>query len=332
MTELVIRFDMRNPQPGTAKALLYETALDMAVWADRAGFDILEVSEHHGAEDGYIPSPAVLASAFAARTNNIRIRLTMVTLPFNHPLRIAEDIAVLDIISNGRIQAGFAGGYVPHEFAMFGIERSRRGQIVENGIETIKRAWTGEPFEFEGRRVQVRPTPLQRPRPPIWMGGSSHAAARRAARIADHFYTTDAVLYGIYREAALDLGRADPGPWRDTGSGFFLVAEDPEAEARRMAPYILHECNSYGRWAAAENPQAQFQYREMSDASALLASGLYPILDPGAALAEIARRGPRGAISLHPLISGLPPKIGWEQLECFEKHVLRTLPRPRATT
>ena len=93
MTQLVIRFDMRNPQPGTPKAALYEAALEMAVWADRAGFDILEVSEHHGAEDGYIPSPVVLAAAFAARTKKIRIRLTMVTLPFNHPLRIAEDIA-----------------------------------------------------------------------------------------------------------------------------------------------------------------------------------------------------------------------------------------------
>ncbi|HMV71724.1 MAG TPA: LLM class flavin-dependent oxidoreductase [Pseudomonadales bacterium] len=322
MTQLVIRFDMRNPQPGTPKAALYEAALEMAVWADRAGFDILEVSEHHGAEDGYIPSPVVLAAAFAARTKQIRIRLTMVTLPFNHPLRIAEDIAVLDIISNGRIQAGFAGGYVPHEFAMFGIDRARRGQIVERSVEIIKRAWTGDPFEFEGRRVCVRPTPVQQPHPPVWLGGSSPAAARRAARIADHFYTTEQALFDIYRQTALELGKADPGPWANIGSGFFLVTDDPEAEARRMAPYILHECNSYGRWVAAENPDAQFQYHEVTDAAPLLQSGLYPILRPEAALAEIERRGPRGAISLHPLIGGLPPEIGWEQLEYFERRVM----------
>ena len=89
-----------------------------------------------------------------------------------------------------------------------------------------------------------------------------------------------------------------------------------------MAPYILHECNSYGRWVATENPEAQFQYHEVTDVAPLLQSGLYPILRPEAALAEIERRGPNGAISLHPLISGLPPEIGWEQLEYFERWVM----------
>lgn len=327
MAQLVIRFDMRNPQPGTPKEDLYAAAIEMAVWADRVGFDVVELSEHHGADDGYLPSPVVLAAALAARTKTIRIRLTMVTLPFNHPLRIAEDIAVLDIISKGRVQAGFAGGYVPHEFAMFGIERRERGRIVERGVETIKRAWAGEPFEFEGRRVCVRPTPVQKPHPPIWMGGSSPAAARRAARLADHFYTTEKSLHEVYRQAVIELGRPDPGGWPDIGSGFFLVTDDPQAEAQRMAPYILHECNSYGRWAASEAAGAQFQYCEQTDAAPLLASGLYPMLRPAEALAEIARRGPRGAISLHPLIAGLPPETGWEQLVYFEKHVLAQLRR-----
>ena len=205
---------------------------------------------------------------------------------------------------------------------MFGVERARRGLIVERSVETIKRAWTGEPFEFEGRRVCVRPTPVQQPHPPIWLGGSSPAAARRAARIADHFYTTEQALFDIYRQTAIELGKADPGPWANIGSGFFLVADDPEAEARRMAPYILHECNSYGRWVATENPEAQFQYHEVTDVAPLLQSSLYPILRPEAALAEIERRGPNGAISLHPLISGLPPEIGWEQLEYFERWVM----------
>lgn len=310
MTQLVIRFDLRNPQPGVPKEALCEAAIEMTAWADRTGFDTVELSEHHGADDGYLPSPAVLGAAFAARTRRIRIRLTMITLPFNHPLRVAEDLAVLDIISKGRIQAGFAGGYVPHEFAMFGVDRRDRGRIVEDGVAAIRQAWTGEPFVFEGRRVRVRPTPLQQPHPPIWLGGSSPAAARRAARIADHFYTTERPLWDIYRQEAIRLGRPDPGPWADIGTGFFLVADDPQAEARRMAPYILHETNSYGRWAASEGGDTQFQYREVSDIEPLLQSGLYPILALDEALAEIRRRGPTGAITLHPLIGGLPPEIG----------------------
>lgn len=327
MTQLVIRFDVRNPQPGVPKDALYEAAIEMAAWADQAGFDIVELSEHHGSEDGYLPSPVVMGAAFAARTKQIRIRLTMVTLPFNHPLRVAEDIAVLDIISKGRVQAGFAGGYVPHEFAMFGVERRDRGRIVEDGVNTIRQAWTGEPFEFQGRHVRVRPTPLQQPHPPIWLGGSSPAAARRAARIANHFYTTERPLWDLYRQEVIALGRPDPGPWADIGTGFFLVADDPQAEARRMAPYILHETNSYGRWAASEGSDTQFQYREVTDVTPVLASGLYPILRIDEALAEISRRGATGAITLHPLIGGLPPEIGWEQLRYFEKQVLPHLRR-----
>jgi alkanesulfonate monooxygenase SsuD/methylene tetrahydromethanopterin reductase-like flavin-dependent oxidoreductase (luciferase family) len=324
MTQLVIRFDMRNPQPGTPKQALYQAAIEMAAWADRAGFDVVQISEHHGADDGYLPSPVVLAAAIAARTERIRIRLSVVTLPFNHPLRIAEDIAVLDIISNGRVEAVFGGGYAPQEFEMFGVDPRQRGRIVEHGIETIKRAWTGEEFEFEGRRACVRPTPVQQPRPPIWLGGSSAPAAKRAARIADYFYTAEQPLYDIYRQAAIEGGR-DPGPWRDIGTGFFVVAPDPAAEARRMAPYILHECNSYSKWQNNDDTATQYQYREVTDVAPLLEGGLYPILATEDAFAYIDRLGPDGAISLHPLISGMPPAIGWEQIENFEKFLLPRL-------
>lgn len=327
MPQLVIRFDMRNPQPGTPKQALYQAALEMAAWADRAGFDAVQISEHHGTEDGYLPSPVVLAAAIAARTERLRIRLAVVTLPFNHPLRIAEDIAVLDIISNGRVEAVFGGGYAPHEFAMFGVDAARRGRIMEAGVEAIKRAWTGEEFEFEGRRVRVRPTPVQRPRPPIWLGGSSAPAARRAARIADHFYTAEKPLYDIYRQAALEAGR-DPGPYRNIGSGFFVVAPDPAAEARRLAPYILHECNSYSQWQTNGDSGTQYQYHAITDVTPVLQSGLYPILAPADAIAHVDKLGPDDALCLHPLISGMPPEIGWEQLHNFERFVLPRL-RPR---
>ena len=284
--------------------------------------------QHHGSEDGYLPSPVVLASAIAARTERIRIRLSVITLPFNHPLRIAEDIAVLDIISNGRVEAVFGGGYAPQEFTMFGVDPNRRGRLVEKGVEAIKRAWTGEEFEFEGRKARVRPTPVQQPRPPIWLGGSSPAAARRAARIADHFYTAEKPLYNIYREAAIVAGRPDPGPWRDIGSGFFVATPDPVREAERLAPYILHECNAYSRWASAEGDDTQYQYQPATDVAPLLASGLYPILADDDAIAYAERLGVDGQHCVQPLISGLPPEIGWEQLRYFEHTVLPTL-RPR---
>ena len=113
MPNLVMRFDMRNPDFGADTQSLYDAAIEMAIWAEDHGFDILQISEHHGTDDGYLPSPMVLASAMLARTPRIRLRFSLIILPLNDPLKIAEDLAVLDVISHGRVEPIFGGGYVP---------------------------------------------------------------------------------------------------------------------------------------------------------------------------------------------------------------------------
>lgn len=322
MPNLNLRFDMRNPQSGpgagTDKAELYRTAIEMAEWADQRGFDTVQFSEHHGSPDGYLPSPIVLASAIAARTKRIKIRFGVILLPLHDPLRLAEDLAVLDIVSNGRLTVAFGAGYAAHEFEMFGVALQNRVRLIGEGIDTIKQAWTGEPFLYRGRRARVTPTPVQKPRPPIWLGGSSPAAARRAAHIADHFYSGEAALYEAYRAECLKLGR-DPGPFRDIGTGFFVVTDDVDKEWERMAPYITHEMRSYAEWSLAPNvshPPVEI------DIGALRASGAYPIMTAADGIAYAKARGPNGDLSLHPLISGLPPEIGWEQLRRFEAEIL----------
>jgi alkanesulfonate monooxygenase SsuD/methylene tetrahydromethanopterin reductase-like flavin-dependent oxidoreductase (luciferase family) len=318
MPKLCLRFDMRNPRPGTPKAELYQAAIEMAVWADERGFDTVQFSEHHGSDDGYIPSPIVLASAIAARTRHIKLRFGVILLPLHDPIRLAEDLAVLDIVSNGRITVTFGAGYAAHEFEMFGVALSDRVKLIEEGIAAIKNAWTGEPFEYRGRRARVMPTPVQRPRPAIWLGGSSPAAARRAAHVADHFYSGEAGLYDAYRDECLKLGR-DPGPFPDIGTGFFVVTDDPDREWERMAPYITHEMRSYAEWSIPHNvshPNVEI------DIAALRASGAYPILTAADGLAYANARGANGDLSLHPLIAGIPPEIGWEQLRRFEAEIL----------
>jgi len=318
MPNINLRLDMRNPQPGTPKTELYRAAIEMAVWADERGFDTVQFSEHHGSADGYLPSPIVLASAIAARTRHLKIRFGIMLLPLHDPIRVAEDLAVLDIISGGRVTVAFGAGYVAHEFEMFGVALKDRVHLIEEGIAAIKSAWTGEEFIYRGRKARVRPTPAQTPRPPIWLGGASPGAARRAAHIADHFYSGEAGLYDAYRDECLKLGR-DPGPFRDIGTGFFVVTDDPDREWARMSPFILHEMRSYAEWSAAHNvshPNVEI------DIPALRASGAYPILRPDEALAYVNARGPNGDLSLHPLISGMPPEIGWEQLRKFEAEIL----------
>jgi alkanesulfonate monooxygenase SsuD/methylene tetrahydromethanopterin reductase-like flavin-dependent oxidoreductase (luciferase family) len=319
MPNLNLRFDMRNPQPGTNKAELYRAAIEMAEWADERGFDTVQFSEHHSSPDGYIPSPIVLAAAVAARTKRLKIRFGVILLPLHDPIRLAEDLAVLDIVSNGRLTVAFGAGYAAHEFEMFGVALADRVKLIEEGIAAIKSAWTGEPFTYRGRRARVTPTPVQQPRPAIWLGGSSPAAARRAARVADHFYSGEAGLYEAYRAECLRLGHSDPGPFRDIGTGFFVVTDDPDREWDRMAPYITHEMRSYAEWALAPNvshPPVEI------DIAALRASGAYPILTPAEGIDYVRARGRKGDVSLHPLIAGMPPEIGWEQLRRFEAEIL----------
>tara|TARA_B110000444_G_scaffold214836_1_gene212404 strand:- start:983 stop:1606 length:624 start_codon:yes stop_codon:yes gene_type:complete len=205
---------------------------------------------------------------------------------------------------------------------MFGVDPQERGNLVEEGIIAIKKAWTGKEFKYRGRKALVRPVPVQQPHPPIWMGGSSKVAARRAGRLAEFFYTEDNALYNVFREEAIKHGH-DPGPWADIGSGFLVVAENPEQEIKRLEPYILHETNSYAYWLSQSGTDGQ--YVEMESAAALVEMGLYPILSPEKALEYAKARGENGNICLHPLISGLPPAIGWQHLEIFAEKLLPVL-------
>ncbi|HCS28775.1 MAG TPA: LLM class flavin-dependent oxidoreductase [Spongiibacteraceae bacterium] len=324
MPQLLLRFDMRNPDFGADQRALYDAALDMAQWADENGFDTIQISEHHGSDDGYLPSPIVLAAAMAARTRRVRLRMSLIILPFHDPLRVAEDLAVLDIISNGRLDVVVGAGYVPEEFEMFGVALKDRGTLMENKIAALKKAWTGKEFDYEGRRARVTPTPVQQPHPPLWMGGSSKPAARRAARLVDYFYTENRELFGEFNAERERLGK-ESIPFMELGSGFFVVADDPDTEWQRMAPYILFECNSYGKWQASSAMQGQ--YLEMTDAEPLRATGLYPIIRPDEAADYLRQLGDNAQLCLHPLIAGQSPDDGWKQLHRFADTVLPLLSR-----
>jgi len=177
-----IRFDLRNPAfSGASMAERVEAALGMAGWADQLGARLIVLVEHHGSEDGYLPSPLTLGAAVAARTRAATVRLFL-NASFYDPLRLAEDLAILDLIGKGRIDVNLVAGYVPQEFAMFGVPMSERPARMNEVVATLRAAWTGEPFEFRGRTVRIRPTPYRPGGPPLTLGGSTEAAARRAAR------------------------------------------------------------------------------------------------------------------------------------------------------
>jgi alkanesulfonate monooxygenase SsuD/methylene tetrahydromethanopterin reductase-like flavin-dependent oxidoreductase (luciferase family) len=322
--QLSLKFDLRAPPWATPAADLYAAALSMCEWADSVDVDVVRFLEHHGSEDGYCPSPLTMAAAAAARTTRVRIRARAFILPLHDPVRVAEDCAVVDLISRGRFELVVAAGYVRSEFEMFGKELADRPRLVEEGVEALKQAWTGEPFKFQGRPARVALRPFRRPRPPIALGGSSRAAARRAARIADAFEPTFRRLLDDYEAECARLS-VTPGPRPPVlPKGQFLhVAHDVEAAWAALAPHLLHEMRSYGTWLAEAGTGDL--YRPVADLAELRASGTYTIVTPEECV-DIARRlGAEGGLEFHPLVGGADPAIGWSCLRLVEAEVLPAL-------
>lgn len=320
MLNFGIRFDLRNPAfSRTPMADRIGAALDMAAWADRLGTRVIVVAEHHGSEDGYLPSPLTMGAAIAARTSRAVIRMFLVA-SFYDPLRLAEDLAVLDLISRGRIDVNLVAGYVPAEFEMLGVPMSERPARMKEMVRTLKAAWTGEAFEHRGRKVCIRPAPLRRGGPPLTLGGSSEAAARRAARIGDGFAPGLPNLWDFYRDECLELGKPDPGPPRRASAATVILAKEPQAAWNTLARYFLHEANAYGSWEATRGGDTLHTRAE--DAEALRRSGTYRVLAPQDYVEELRAAGPAAFAMLHPMVGGIPPGCAWEHLRLFEHEVM----------
>jgi len=321
-----MRFDFRVPDwaPGTA-AERYAAALDMAQYAERMGFLFVNLSEHHGSPDGYCPSPLPVAAAMAARTTQLKIMISAMIPSFHDPIRLAEDIAVVDLIANGRVDVVLTNGYVASEFDMFGVALKERPSRTTRCVEVLRRAWSGEPFEHEGRTIQVTPTPSAKGGPPIKLGGSTEAAARRAARIADGLVPSNPEIFEFYRDELRLLGKPDPGPYLGTDTGIVHLAEDADEGWAQLAPHAMHEVNAYGRWAIEAGTGTAGGYDTFDDPEELRASGRYRVLTPDDMVAELKDGGPFAFSMFHPLIGGLPPELGWRSLELLEHEVVPRL-------
>ena len=159
---------------GRTTADFYGELLEQVEAADTLGFDSFWVAEHHFHEYGGVPRPPVWLAASAMRTRRIRLGSAVVVLPFDNPLRTAEDYAMVDVLSGGRLDLGVGSGYLKHEYAGFNLDPEEKRARFEEALEVLLRAWTGERFSYEGRYHHVRDVelnvrPLQRPRPPIWV-------------------------------------------------------------------------------------------------------------------------------------------------------------------
>ena len=328
MPLLNLRYDLRCPPFCKAdSAERFRTCIEQCEWADRLGFVSVTLSEHHGSPDGYTPSPMMLGAAIAARTQNIRIMLAALIVPLHDPIRLAEDIVSLDLISNGRVIPLVSGGYVEPEFKAFGKQLSDRKRVMNDIIPFLEKAFTGEPFEWQGRTVCVTPKPVQQPRPPIFMGGASKAAARRAAHFADAFLPTVPSLRDVYCEELAKLGKpVPPTPSDSSLPNFIWVAENIDAAWEQIAPHAMHETNAYGKWmAASDMSDASSTFKVFNDPEELRASGQYPIFTPDELIERARSMGPADALMFHPLMGGVEPDVSWQCLKLLEEKVLPAL-------
>ena len=230
---------------------VYAATLEQVVLADRLGFDLVWFSEHHFLEDGYLPAFQPLAGGVAALTTNIRISTDIALMPLYHPIRLAEEMAVLDQMSGGRMELGIGMGYVPTEFNAFGKSVKQRVSLTEEGITILRQCWSDEPVNFHGKRydiegVQVYPKPFQPGGPPLWIAAMKEAGALRAARLGTHLLPQGAraEVLDPWRNAVRVSG-GDPDGFRVGIARSILVTDDPErdwpkvreAERYRMGVY-----------------------------------------------------------------------------------------------
>jgi alkanesulfonate monooxygenase SsuD/methylene tetrahydromethanopterin reductase-like flavin-dependent oxidoreductase (luciferase family) len=310
----VLRFDLRAPAFGAPVADLYAAALDMAEWSEDNGFTAVAVSEHHATGDGYLPSPIVFASAIAARTKQIAISVAALLVPLYDPVKLAEDIVVLDHVSRGRVSYVAGIGYRPAEYESLGRDFGTRARDVETAISVLHQAWTGQPFEHEGRTVHVLPRPYSQPHPLLCYGGGSRAAARRAARLDMPFFPQlrSPGLIDEYEQERERLGLA-PGFVISPGTGPLnvFVSEDPDRTWSQIGEHLLHDARSYAQWQVDAGLDS-VALDTATTVDELRGHDVYTVVTPDDCVALVREHG---ALAMHPLCGGIPPVIAWESLE-----------------
>jgi probable F420-dependent oxidoreductase len=294
--------------------------------AEAAGFDSVWLGEHHNSILLY-PAPLVGLAAIAARTRRVRLGTGVLLLPLYHPLAVAEEAAMVDVISRGRLILGVGAGYAPEEFAAFGVSTKERGSRLDEAVPLIHRLWTEDAVSHEGRHYRIgsatlRPRPVQRPRPPIWFAGWVEAALRRAGRLGD------AWLGGP--SAKLDELAGCVRTYRNAGGGevalmrYVFVAESLErARAVAGAAFIRSFEETYFRWPhpVVKRPAGELTIAGLSDDRIILG-------DPASCVRQIERfRTELGMTHLicRMSVAGIPADASRASMELFTRDVMPAL-------
>src|SRR5262245_2551209 len=239
---------------------VYDSALTQMLAAESLGYHSVWIAEHHFADYGICPTPPVLAAYLAARTTTLRLGMGVSLLPLHHPVDLAEQLAVLDVVSGGRLDVGIGRGGTLQDYQTFQSDRGDSRQRVEEGVVLMRECWTGRPFDFTGRfhsaeRLHARPAPAQKPHPPLLMAANSEDSVRSAARLGlptlSSFFVPVPELQRrrlVYREEARAAGHS--------------AAAVEDCERRSWGMRVVYVAPSHGdALADSEGPFMRYQGR-----------------------------------------------------------------------
>lgn len=325
------RFDFRAPGAAPRERhAMFARALDLVEYAESSGHDAVMVSEHHGSEDGYLPSPLPVAAAFAARTRTIPITVSALIVNLYDPVRLAEDIAVVDLLSGGRVSYVFALGYRPEEYALYRRPWTSRGQDTEAALELVLDALRTQRVDRAGRVGAVTPAPMSRPHPFAYYGGGTPTAARRAARLGLNFQPqiADESLRDLYRAECERLGRR-PGHvmMPPPGPATVFCAADPDAFWARYGHHLLADARGYAAWQQSGTVSSHV-FDGSTTTEELRAAGTY-LVDTPDGLVRRCRQGSLPVITAHPLCAGMPEEPSWDSMRLLGEVVVPALREDR---
>jgi alkanesulfonate monooxygenase SsuD/methylene tetrahydromethanopterin reductase-like flavin-dependent oxidoreductase (luciferase family) len=326
----MMRFDMRAPGRSAAeRAALYRAAVDMAAWGDANGCASIAVSEHHASDDGYLPSPFPLAAAMAAVTTTTPIVVAAALLPLYEPVRLAEDLIVLDHLSGGRVMVVLGLGYRPVEYELHGVDYADRGRIADEKLAALLDALAGA--STGTATPPVTPPPFSPGGPMVAWGGATRAAARRAGRSGIGFFAQAdrPGLREAYEHAAREAGH-EPGMCflpSSAGPLSTFVNDDLDAGWRDVGPALLADAVPYFEWneAAGSAGYTVSLSRSRTVEDLRRERGSHRVVTVAEAV-ELVRTV--GMLSLQPLCGGLDPEVAWPYLRRVAEEVAPAVHAP----
>lgn len=331
--EFGLLYDLRNPPRWRIPAAeLYAEVLDHIQAMEALGFPIAWVTEHHFIDDDYLPSCLAMAAAIAARTKTITIGTAVLLLPLHDALRVAEDAAVVDVLSSGRLRLGVGLGYKLEEFEAFGVSRKARPSRMDEGIEVMRAAWADGAANYEGRHyrfhdINVTPKPVQRPGPEIWLAGRAEPAVRRAARLGDGLIAVGGPeLYGMYRDMRAEYGKTGPANVATFARSY--PAEDPGSAWEACGEHVAYRQLNYADWyGAAADLDSDRTWKANFEAARTSGAAAAFFQRPEAVVDEVKQFAAAGVTSLlyFATFPGMRPSATIPYFETLAKHVAPAL-------